>query len=405
MITSEYIPHDAQRRFHASTAKVKMLLGGVGVGKTLCGVHESVFALNDNPFCNHAICAVTYAMIRDVIVPEWQRWVPRELYTYKRGDQLFEMRSGQKVFLRSATEPDRARGLNLGSAWVDEIALCKDRRFWDIMRARIRDPRAKKPRIFATTTPAGYTWLIKEFQRTGVVIRARTADNIYLPDDFEAGLRASLGPEMAAQELDARIVSMRGLAWPVGKINFSVTAEEARKRCKVFFGGADFGFTNPAALIVGGIDHDGRMYLVEEWYKRGQTREAVAEAAAAMTAKWGIKCWFIDHDPEAQMHFAKKQLAVKLADKDVITGVNYTRSLLLPRADGQPRLYIAPHLKMWREEQQGYRYPDGKEIPIGDQGDHILDSTRYLCYSHTGYQKFTYKSGGNRSRYENMRAA
>jgi hypothetical protein len=63
---STYEPNRAQSNFHASSAVEKLLLGGVGGGKSLAGVHESVYCLSDNTESDHAIVSPTYPMLRDV---------------------------------------------------------------------------------------------------------------------------------------------------------------------------------------------------------------------------------------------------------------------------------------------------------------------------------------------------
>jgi hypothetical protein len=388
--SSLYVPHRHQRRFHSLPHREALFLGGVGAGKTLTGVHESVFLAQDNPLCDGCITSPTYPMLRDVIIPLWEEWVPEHLYTWKKSDQCFLWHpTGRKIFLRSADRPGRISGLNLAWAWLDEATQLLKPDVWNILRARIRDPRAQRRRLFTTTTPMGYNWLIKEFRHQGGVIRARTADNISLADDFESGLRAKFGREYAAQYLDALILELQGLAWPIQpRVHSDWSLAWARRRCHSFFGAVDWGHAKPAALLVGGVDWDGRWYLVDEWYKRGKLHEEIAEQAKLMTDKWGVRRWWADGaEPEACKHLGLKGVPWENADKSVISGVQHVRSHVAVRNDGEPHLYVHRDLENWHRECDGYTFPgdDAKEpeVPVGANGDHLMDTTRYMLYSHS----------------------
>jgi hypothetical protein len=335
-------------------------------------------------------------MFRDVVLPLWQDWVPRHLYEFNRSDQFFFWKpTRRRIFVRSSTEPDRASGLNIGFFWLDEGALIRTDKFWKILLARLRQP-ASRPCGFVTTTPNGLDWLALWFAATQrrapasvMLVRCRTADNAHLPDDFEAGLRAAYGEEYAAQMLDARIVQLFGLAWPiVPAIHCSMSIAEMRTRSALTFGAVDWGHTNPAAVLVGGLDREGRWYLRRLWYKRGQTREDIAKEAARIGAAEDVRAWFIDHDPEGEQQMKRAGLEVFLANKAVESGVMHVRSLLAVRGDREPHLFVAGELAEWHREQSSYIFPEGEEEPVGPNGDHAMDATRYLTFSPTTLSRY-----------------
>jgi phage terminase large subunit-like protein len=366
---------------------------------SLVGIHETAWLAQDNPECDGAIVSPTYPMLRDVVLPLWEQWIPRQLYHHKKSDKLFIWRpTGRSIFLRSADNPGSLSGLNLAFAWFDEVAQMRTANAWRILQARIRDPHAKRRCLFATTTPLGLNWLIREFRKPGLtrhVVRARTADNVHLPEDFEAGLRATYGAEYAAQYLDAKVLELQGVVWPyLPRVHSSLSLEAMMARTVAHYGGVDWGFTNPAALVVGGIDGDGRWYLVDMWYRRGEDREAIAHQAKQMARRWNVRTWWADHDPEGVRHMQRvtpeeqrqglRPCHVELASKAVDAGVQYARTLFPVRHDGEPRIYVAPEpaLDDWRREVDGYYYPEGAEEPQAQSGDHAMDATRYLVYSH-----------------------
>jgi hypothetical protein len=165
-------------------------------------------------------------------------------------------------------------------------------------------------------------------------------------------------------------------------------------RCVTMFGSVDWGFTNPACLLVGGVDGDGRWFLVDVWYRRGQTREQVGFKAKQLNKQYNIRKWWSDHDPEGIKHMREvteedraagvdRGCDVDLAHKEVEAGVQFTRTLFPVRHDGEPRIYVAAELEDWRREVDGYYFPEDAEEPEGQFGDHAMDATRYLTYSHS----------------------
>jgi len=410
-INSTYEPHAIQARWHASPATQKLFLGGIGSGKTVAGIHEFFWNILENVGTNAILAAPTFPMLRDVLLVEWHNWIPRECFTFHKSDQRIELWTKQQIFCRSGTEPDRSRGPTVGTVYLDEAAMLRTPEFWRILKGRIRDPRAKQPKIIATTTPCGLNWLIKEFQRSGFMCRARTKDNPYLPADFEADLRLAYGDEYAAQELDAEIVELGGIAWPIHKnIHCQFTVDQMRGKCKDFFAGIDWGFTAPAVIIVGGLSNDRTWFLVEEFYKKGMLREDIARKAAELGSKWNVREWYSDHDPEGMQWMKRLGLNVKHAEKSApqggqlatIAGVQHVRSLLAVRGDGLPRMFIDADMTNWLNEQSGYRFPFGQERPIGDNGDHAMDATRYMIYTHDlkYAEPFEFQRSGKTSRYE-----
>jgi phage terminase large subunit-like protein len=405
---STYDPLPSQRRFHAAPALEKLFLAGVGTGKTMCGVHESAYLASDNADADGAIVSPTYPMLRDVILPLWEEWIPPQLYTLHKSSWFITWHpTGRRIFLRSADRPGRLAGLNLGWAWLDEASTLQKNAVWRMLQGRIRSARAARRCLFATTTPLGFNWLVREFRRPGnkFVVRARTAENTHLPPDFEPGLRAAYGDELAAQYLDAVILELAGLAWPILPTIHFLDLEEMKRRTVRTFGGVDWGHTNPAALIVGGVDNDGRWMLLEEWYQRGKDRSEIADQARALNAKWNVTAWWADVDPEGVKHLKRQKdgvpgCTVRITEKSgtsIEASVQNVRSLLAVRHDRMPRLFVHPLLKNWFREADAYQFPEDAEIPVGGQGDHLMDATRYMIWGHsTTYAALDYSSARDR---------
>jgi phage terminase large subunit-like protein len=82
--------------------------------------------------------------------------------------------NGTTILWRSATEPDRLRGINAGWAWVDEAASI-DHEVWLVLLGRLR--RAPE-RAWITTTPVGAQhWTAKLEAEGAHLVRAATREN------------------------------------------------------------------------------------------------------------------------------------------------------------------------------------------------------------------------------------
>ena len=374
-------------RFHKAPELYRLFLAGIGTGKTLAGVHECLAMSMANPLCDGCIVEPTYAMIRDVMLPVWKEWIPKSLYRLFKSEGRIELWTGQNIFLRSAENPERIRGLNLAWAWGDELAQVPTRDVWQILQGRIRDPRAKKRGLFATTTPKGWNWLAKMFLQARSDsyrwIRARTSDNPYLPEDFVRGLRQDYGEEFAAQELDAEILELQGLVWPINpRVNCRFDKAHAIRSCKDFVVGIDWGYSNPSAVVVGGFTEDGTWYLLEEWKKPRQLTEDIIEQLKKFYKKYRFEIVYADPaEPDRIREVKNAGFACKAADRARGAGLAEVRSLLAVRGDGKPKMYIHPTLRGWLREQEDYHYVEESEDVEGDSGDHLMDATRYMVHS------------------------
>jgi phage terminase large subunit len=387
-VESRYLPHPKQVRFHRAKELYRLFLAGIGTGKTLAGVHECISMSLQNPQCDGCIVEPTFPMIRDVMLPVWKEWVDNSIWTYKKSEQKIVLWTGQNIFLRSAENPERIRGLNLAWAWGDELAQVPTADVWRILQGRIRDPRARRRGLFATTTPKGWNWLAKLFVNatspTYRWIKARTSDNPYLPSDFVQGLRDDYGEEFARQELDADILELQGLVWPISPgVHCRWDTESARGRIKEWFGGIDWGYSAPSALVVGGRDEEGTWYLFEEWRKPRQLTEDIIEQMKSFSRKYRIHHWYADSaEPDRIKEVKNAGFACRPADKRRGAGIADVRSLLAVRGStGRPRLHISPKMKWWLKEQEEFHYVEDTEDTIGENGDHLMDATRYMVHS------------------------
>jgi hypothetical protein len=268
---STYRPFPHQARFHEETSRYKAAIGGLGMGKTAMGTMEALYHswqyLGDTPHVG-IVGAPTYPMIRDVIVPSFRKFWPKELLrggswdaAYMRSEMVLHTSLGSAILFRSldAGRYERLRGVeDCAWLWFDEACLLADREAWLVGIGRLRHKSARVRTAWITTTPRGEDWVARDFvlePRQGYAcVRGTTLDNKALPADYVESLRQNLSPEQFRQEALGEIVAPEGAVykalsrqpWPDGNVLIpSPTHHMGQARIAV-----DFGRENPRAIVV-----------------------------------------------------------------------------------------------------------------------------------------------------------
>lgn len=132
------------------------------------------------------------------------------LRSFNKTDMVAELVNGTKILFRSADEPDRLRGVNLGWFVLDEGALCSVET-WLILLARLRE---SPGRAWVCTTPRGYDWLYETFVKSQSpdyeVIRSSTRDNVFLPSSFVERLASQYTHQWQQQEIEGEFCELEG---------------------------------------------------------------------------------------------------------------------------------------------------------------------------------------------------
>lgn len=228
---------DTARRFHASRALLKAMLGGFGSAKTTTLCAEAIFAGFENLGHSGVLFEPTFPLVRDALRPSMdERLTEFGLrrgtdWTYSITDSTWRVlggaeRGGFSILGRAASEWERIVGMNLAWAGLDEPARMP-REALTAARARVRVGPVR--RVFLTGTPDPGSWVSKWAQRPpsgAAIFHAATTENPYIAQDY----LDMLAQEYDAKALDAylrgQIVSLTGGAyhafsndpWPAGNV-------------------------------------------------------------------------------------------------------------------------------------------------------------------------------------------
>jgi phage terminase large subunit-like protein len=268
-----------------------LILAGRGWGKTRTGA-EWVREQVRNGARRVALVARTAADVRDVIVegesgilaisPKHERpiWEPsrRRLTWPMFGDAI--------ATTYSADVPDQLRGPQHDCAWADELAAWQYPDAWTQLLLGLR--LGRDPRVVVTTTPRP-TPIIRKLlsAHTTHVTRGRTLDNAanLAPQFLDAIVRQYEGTRLGRQELDGEVLDDNpGAMWKRDAIDAArVRVEPTLRRVVV---GVDPAVTSNASsdetgIVVAGIGHDGRFYVLADYSGRYSPDQWASRAVEA----------------------------------------------------------------------------------------------------------------------------
>lgn len=356
-------------------ARFTGMIAGIGSGKSYAGAVKVLTCAKRKSV--GLVIAPTYPMLRDATIRTFLDVADGAVSDFKRQEMRAILRNGAEILFRSATHPDSLRGPNLHYCWIDEGALCPPET-WDIAIGRLRADGGAGP-CFVTTTPKGRNWLFERADQM-TLFKARTRDNPYLSREFVDSLQSAYVGDFARQELEGEFVSFEGLVYEDFRRELHIV--ERPGPFAYYVAGCDEGYTNPAVILVFGVDADDRLHCVEEYYRRRVLQGDVVAEAKRLNSRYGIQAFVVD--PSAAGLIAEMRsvnLKVLEANNEVMPGIQAVKARLVVQADGHPRLTFAPGCVNCAAESESYVWKDGR---LGQKdepekcNDHAMDATRYV---------------------------
>ena len=373
--------YPAQHDFLTSEARFTAFVGGIGSGKTFAGCVKALQHCSEPGL--GLIVAPTYPMLRDATLRMFRQVAGSAILNFHRGEMRADVGQGEVLF-RSADDPERLRGPNLSWAYIDEAAL-NHSMTWPVVIGRLREGGKAGP-CWLTTTPKGRNWVWSEFiekPREGYeVFRARTADNPHLAPQFLIDLEAAYTGTFARQELLGEFVAFEGLVYE--EFDRAVHIVEPPDEFVEVIAGVDWGYSNPAVILVVGLDGDKRACAVDEFYQRRRRIGEIVEAAQGLAEQWGIVTFYCD--PSEPANIAEMQQAgldAVAANNAVSEGIQRIKARLAVAEDGRPRLTATPQCVYLASEFESYCWKRLRGLGVlkdepEKANDHVMDALRYV---------------------------
>jgi hypothetical protein len=215
--------HPGQRAFvDDDKTEILGISAGYGAGKTRALAAKSVFMAAANQGFTGCVMEPTGPLIRDIWQADFEGFLEQyEIpYTFRASplpEYLLHFPGGDsKLLCRSFENYSRIIGLNLAYILCDEIdtvnpAICT-RAFPKIL-GRLRAGNVRQ--FSAASTPEGFRWMWNTFgteeaqqREDRKLIRMRSADNPYLPQDFIERLQANYDPSLLQAYLEGQFCNL-----------------------------------------------------------------------------------------------------------------------------------------------------------------------------------------------------
>ena len=212
-----------QKEFIESTKPSTGLVAGFGAGKSYAGTLKTIIKKMQYPTVKVAYYLPTYGHIRDIAFEKFPELL-NDLglhYQLNKSDKELNIFKFGTIIFRNMSEPEYIIGYEVGYSLIDECDILPKQKMAKAFKqilARNRSPLPdKKPnQVDVVGTPEGYRWFYDRFVTNESdkykLIRARTMDNPYLPDDYIDTLKEDYDEKLLEQYLLGEFVNVNGSA-------------------------------------------------------------------------------------------------------------------------------------------------------------------------------------------------
>lgn len=391
------------------TTRYLALCGGYGSGKSKALALKCIALAAANTGHEGVLLSPTFGMARRTIIPAFEDCLDEVGVKYKNfkseGKYVLYFPGGASttVHVLSAENHERIRGMNLAFACVDEIdTMKKDLAIlvWQQLQARLRS--GKVYQMAAASTPEGFAFMYEFFVEQAIhedgtakadrrLIRAKTADNVYLPPEYITSLKENYPSNLIEAYLNGEFVNLAS-----GSVYYDFDRKENETKLTLrdfpanqysLHIGMDFNINHMAAVIA--VIKDGVPYFVDEVIDATNTEDMCKKLVQKCR---GYRCavypdasgsrsysssTISDHVMLKQWGFEVKSLTQNPKVRDRIASVN----TMIKNAKGVRRFYVNPltcKTLCNSLEKQGY---DDRGEPDKSGGlDHVLDAAGYFIY-------------------------
>lgn len=400
-----FTPHPYQAMVLKSTARFIAAVTGVQGGKTTSGavwlIREIKESYDAGKRCDWLIGAPTVKILQQSTIPKFKEFFNKLGWgDFKEGKQEFELKWGNRIFVRSLEDPDLIEGMTIAGAWLDEAGQMKHQA-WINVQARVA---IELGRVLMTTTPYACNWLqsdvynrankINGVEQQGEgkekeieVFNWRSVDNpAFAQGEYDRAKR-TMSKEMFERRYEGSFTRLEGLVYK--------DFEKERDVMKAFhlppewkrFGGMDFGHSTASAILSvamspeekdekGKVTKPSTFYVYREFYKKQPMLREMAEYIKLANHKYTLG------DPRGAQEMAELSKGfgargIMAADNDVQAGIERIKSLFK-----EGRLKIFSCCTNTIDELESYHYQlDNPDKPTQDAPvkvhDHAMDALKY----------------------------
>jgi len=386
-----YTPYGGARELMYSTDHAVIISGPAETGKTLAACWKSHILASKYPGCQGAIVRKTQKAVYGSVLQTFERVIegaPVEIYGGERPEK-YNYANGSVIWVGGMDNADKVLSSERDFIYTnqaEEMTLDD----WEklLTRATGRSAVIPHPQVFGDCNPAAQRHWIREREKEGALrlIPSYHKDNptLFDPETGEItmqgertmGILENLTGVRRKRLLEGVWATAEGAVYDMFNPEIHVK-ERDRSEFKRWFMCMDEGYTNPAVILLVGIDSDERLHIAQEFYRSGVLQKAVVETAQE---------WYLEYQPYIiAVDAAAAGLIADLRDIGlpaqgckgrVLDGITAVQGYLRIQDDGLPRLTVDPSCIDTINEFESYVWKPEKDVPV-KENDHALDALRY----------------------------
>lgn len=275
-----------QSLFIESKAPFTAIVGGYGSGKTEGGLIKLLHYLIRNKV-DVAYYLPTYNLVEDIALKKLPKIFEKFDGFFNKGIDMKKKPYNIKtqygdIMLRSMDNPDLIAGYEVGYSVIDEIdrmSLRRAEESFNSINARNRLPMPYDTNaIDFVCTPEGFSFLYNFFVKNGndnrVLIKAKTTDNPYLPEDYIKRLTESYDEQRLRAYLNGEFVNFNNLnVYPLFDRNNHV--KPFNDNIYKTYVGIDFNIGKMAGVVA--TEVNGVLHIMKEYHNYYDTEALIIE--------------------------------------------------------------------------------------------------------------------------------
>lgn len=280
--TIEVLPHQAD--FIESQERHTGLIAGYGSGKTLAGVYKTTIKKLKYPGIPVAYYLPTYGLIEDIAYPRFEEVFNAIGLSYQLNKSKHEFITPYgKFILRSLQNPERIVGYEVGYSLIDEADILETEKMTNVFKKILARNRKKLPNddmncLDIVSTPEGFKWaykfFVKEKKPGRKIVKGKTSDNPFLPDDYIESLKETYPENELLAYLGGEFVNLN-----TGNVyhKFDRTrnhSERVQKITDVLHIGMDFNVEKMHAVVH--VTDFGKLTAVDEFVNAYDTADMIS---------------------------------------------------------------------------------------------------------------------------------
>lgn len=376
-----------------SKAHEVILSGPADTGKTWAALHKLDALMWKYPSSQAAIVRKTQKSLYGTVCQTFQNKVVNKraitIYGGDKSPDRYLYPNGSTIWLGGMDNPDKILSSERDFIYTNQTEELSEGDWETLMsRASGRAGNAPYSQLFGDCNPGGSKHWIREREKSGklLLLNSYHVDNPELYDD-NGNLTDSGKVRLATLEnlsgirrkrlLEGIWATAEGVVYDNFSHDIHIKVRDFGE-FRWFALACDEGYTNPAVILLIGIDNDTRLHIRSEFYERGKLQQDVIDAALAFRQSHHLSVVAVDASAAGLIADMRNNgLPAQPTKGRVLDGIAQVQALLQVQGDGRPRLTIDPSCINTINELESYVWRVGKDEPV-KENDHAMDALRYF---------------------------